>query len=348
MQESEIEKLINNLNQNKSHGPCSIPFKIRQNHVDVLKQPLTYLINLSFQQGIFPEALKTARVTPIVNKRDPQLPSNYCLIFFLSVFSKLYEKCMYSCLYLFLTKYKLLFKKQFGFRNNHSTSHALISLIDLLQKYLDNDYFVCGVIIDLKKALDTVNHEVFLVKLDFYGISGLANSWLKSFLKNRNQYVNLPGHSSSVKTATCGVLQSSILGPLLFPLYINDLQSIFSQSVLHHFTDGTNLFFPTKKIGTTESVINHELKLLVQWLQSNKLSLNENKTELITFRSLSKHLPREPDIRINNYNLKLHANIKYLGILIDKVLSCNKQIDDICTKLARANGIFSKLRYFVR
>ena len=200
---------------------------------------------------------------------------------------------MYSRLYAFLTKYKLLFKKQFGFRNNHSTSHALISLIDLIKKYLDNDYFVCGVFIDLQKAFDTVNHEILLVKLDFYGIRGLANSWLKSFLENRKQYVILPGHSSSVKTVTCGVPQGSTLGPLLFLLYINDLQSVFSKSVAH-------LLFPAKKLDTTESVINHELKLLVQWLRSNKLSLNETKTELIIFRSPWKHLPREPDIRINN------------------------------------------------
>ena len=184
VQETEIEKLINNLNKNKSLGRCNIPVKILQNHV--LKQPLTYLINLSFQRGIFPEALKTVRVTPIFKKEDSQLPSNYRPISVLPVFRKLYEKCMYSCLYAFLTKYNPLFKKQFGFRKNHSTSHALLSLIDLIKKYFDNDYFVCGVFIDLQKALDTVNHEILLVKLDFYGIYGLANSWLKSFLKTES------------------------------------------------------------------------------------------------------------------------------------------------------------------
>ena len=151
VQEIEIEKLINNLNKNKSLCRCNIPVKILQNHV--LKQPLTYLINLSFQRGIFPEALKTARVTNIFKKEDPLLPSNYRPISALSVFSKLYGKCMYSRLYAFLTKYKLLFKMQFGFTNNHSTSHALISLIDLIKKYLDNDHFVCGVFIDLQKHL---------------------------------------------------------------------------------------------------------------------------------------------------------------------------------------------------
>ena len=182
---------------------------------------------------------------------------------------------MCSLLYAFLTKYKLLLKKQFGFRNNRSTSHALISLTDLIKKYLHNNYFVCGVFIDLQKAFSTVNHEILLVKFDFYGIHGLAYNWLKSFLENRKQYVNLSGHSSSIKTVTCGVPQGLTLGSLLFLLYINDLRSVFSKSVVNHFADDTNLLWSSKKLNTIESIINQELKLLVQWLQSNKLSLNE-------------------------------------------------------------------------
>ena len=135
--------------------------------------------------------LKTARVKPIFNKDNSQIPSNYSPISMLSVISKLYKKSMYSRLYSFLTKYKMLLKKQFGFRNNHSTIHALISLVDLIKKHLDNDFLVCGIFIDVQKAFNTVNHDILLAKLDHYGIRGLANSWLSSSLKNRTQYVYL-------------------------------------------------------------------------------------------------------------------------------------------------------------
>ena len=150
--------------------------KILKNHPDDLKQPLAFMINLSFQQGVFPEALKNARVTPIFKKDNPQIPSNYRPISVLSVFSKLYEKCMYSRLYSFLTKYKILFRKQFGFRNNHSTIHALISLVELIKKHLDNNYFLCEIFIDPQKTFDTVNYDILLAKIDHYSIRGLTNS----------------------------------------------------------------------------------------------------------------------------------------------------------------------------
>ena len=291
VQESEIEKLINSSNQNKSLSPCSISVKVLKNHADVLKQPLAYLINFSFQQGLFPDALKTARVTPIFKKEDPQLFSSYSLISVMPVSSKLYEKRMYSRLYAFLINYKLLFKKQFGFRNNSSTSHALHSLTDLIKKYLDNDCF----------PSQSIGHCQPWNSPPFYGILELTNSWLRSFLENRKQYISLPGHSSSAKTVTCGVPQGSTLGPLLFLLYINSLQGVLSKSLVHHFASDTNLLFPAKKLCTIESIVNHELTLLVQWLRSKKISINKTKTELIIFRS---RLPYEPDIRINKWQNK--------------------------------------------
>ena len=172
-------------------------------------------MNLLSQQGVFTEALKTVRVKPIFKKDNPQFPSKHHPIVF-SVISKLYEKCMFSRRHSVLTKYKTLFQKQFGFGNNHSTIHALINIVDLIKKYLDNDYFVCGIFIDLKKAFDTtVYHDILVAKYDHYGIRGLFNSWLISFLKTRTQHVYLDGHSTITKEVTCGVPQGSTFGPLL-------------------------------------------------------------------------------------------------------------------------------------
>ena len=148
----------------------------------------------------------------------------------------------------------------------------------------------------------------------------MVNNCLRSFIKNRKQYVSLHGVSSSIKAITCSVPQRSTLGPLLFLLYIYDLQSAFSKSITRNFADNTNLIFLSKKLGTIESVINNELKHLIQWLRGNRLLFNETKTELIIFRSPWKQLPREADIRLNNCKLKLHTYVKYLGILIDKIL----------------------------
>ena len=203
---------------------------------------------------------------------------------------------MYSCLHSFLLKSKILFNRQFRFRNDYMTNHALFDLVDLIKEYLDNDYYDCGVFIDIRKAFDTANHGILLEKLEYYGIRGMVNNWLRSFIKNLKQYISPHGVSFSMKAITCGVPQGSTLGPLLFLLYINDLQSAFSKSITRSFADDTNLIFSSKKLGTIESVINNELKHSVQWLRGNSLSLNETKSELIIFRSPWKQLPRETDI----------------------------------------------------
>ena len=201
-------------------------------------------------------------MSPIHKKEDTVTVSNYRPISLLSVFSKIFEKAMYYRIYSFLCKYKQISTNQFGFRSNHSTEHAFINLMETIKKYLDNDETVCGVFIDLQKAFDTVNHEILLEKLNHYGIRSKENNWFRSFLTNRKQYVSINGFFSQTKIVRCGVPQGSTLGPLLFLIYINDLNNALDKCRIHHFADDTNLLFGNKCPSEISCFMNNELKLL--------------------------------------------------------------------------------------
>ena len=198
----------------------------------------------------------------------------------------------------------------------------------------------------MEKAFDTVNHKILCDKLDFYGLRGNVNKLLQSYLSNRKQYVSLNGFDSEVKDVTCGVPQGSSLGPLLFLLYINDFRLCLSETSSGHFADDTFIIYNSKKPKTIETIINTELKQVVKWLRLNRLSLNASKTELIFFHS-KRHALNYDDISIKFCGTKLHPvdHVKYLGMYIDKHLSWNVHIQELCKKLSRANGILSKLRY---
>ena len=173
---------------------------------------------------------------------------------------------------------------QFGFRKKHSTNHALLNIFENIKEKLDNKTFSCGVFIDLEKAFDTVNHKILVKKLEFYGIRGISNEWFCSYLSNRQQRVKLDGKKSSYLNISCGVPQGSILGPLLFLIYINDMKNSVKNSILHHFADDTNLLCSDTNEKLLERKMNEDLKLIYLWLCANRLSLNVDKTEFIVFR----------------------------------------------------------------
>ena len=181
------------------------------------------MINESFETSIFPDKLKIAKVIPAFKKGLTSTKSNYRQISLLSIFSKIFEKLMHKRLHKFLEVSESLFNLQFGFHSGHSTDHALVSLIDNIKSSLDNNRFGCGIFIDLQKAFDTVNHDIFLSKLEHYGIRGSSLTWFKSYLNDRKQFVSVNGYSSSICNITCGIIQGSVLGSLLFLIYINDL-----------------------------------------------------------------------------------------------------------------------------
>ena len=250
---------------------------------------------------------------------------------------------MYNRIELFLDEFKIIYAKQFGFRKKHSTNHALLSIVEQIRKNMDNKIFPCGVFVDLQKAFDTVNHNILIQKLKHYGINGKANDWISSYLNNRNQSVKLNGVLSNQNSISCGVPQGSILGPLLFLIYINDMHRALPQSTVYHFADDTNLVFNCKnqKIHKT---INNELKLLFDWLCANRLSLNVAKTEFIIFRPPRKKLHKRVYLKLNGVKIFESTKIKYLGVILDNKLSWKHHISELSKKLNRAVGMTYKIR----
>ena len=236
---------------------------------------------------------------------------------------------------------------QFGFRSKHSTSHALISITEKIREAIDSGKFSCGIFIDLQKAFDTVDHSILVSKLEYYGVRGLAKDWFFSYLDNRKQFVSINGFESSHRNIKSGVPQGSVLGPLLFLIYINDLAFSVKHSTVHHFADDTNLLCINKSLKTLYKNMNYDLRGITDWLNGNKISLNASKTEFVIFRKPGQSLHLEFKIKLNGKRLYPSNYIKYLGILIDENLSWKPHTLELTKKLSRANSMLSKIRYYV-
>ena len=216
-----------------------------------------------------------------------------------------------------------------------------------IQKAIDNGNNACGVFIDLQKAFDTVDHNILINKLEHYGIRGAALNWFKSYLSMRSQFVNINNTYSVTNTITHGVPQGSVLGPLLFIIYINDMHTAIKFSTVHHFADDTNLLYTNKSIKKINMHVNHDLQLLCQWLRANKLSLNADKTELVIFRSKTNKITKKLNFRISGQKIHPTTHLKYLGVYMDEYLNWDFQSTQIILKLQRANCMLSKVRHFV-
>ena len=275
------------------------------------------MFNLSFSAGVFPSIPKTCIVIPIF-KKDSQLNcSNYWPISLLSNIDKILERIMHNRFHNFLATNNLIYSLQFGFRQKHSTSHALIRPTDKIREQLDKGNFTCGIFDDFQKAFDTVDHQILIQKLNYYGIRRIANNRFSSFLQNRTQFVSINGFDSNVNAISCGVSQGSILGPLLFLIYINDLHFAIKHCNVHHFAD-TNLLNFNNSIKKINKQVGHDLKYLSYWFNTNKICYNVCKTKVVLFKSITKQTEATLKLKLNGKRLYTTNSVKYIGSKIDE------------------------------
>ena len=340
--EFEVLRTVKKIKNKKSNDPHGLSMEILKQVIPNIIKPLTYICNKSFIEGCFPDSMKISRIVPIFKAGDKNTLNNYRPISILPQFSKVLEKLFENRLLNFVEKNNVLDENQYGFRRNRSTTIALFDLSLKVSTFLDNKLSALGIFVDLRKAFDTIDHGILLKKVEYMGVRGIALKWVASYLNNRKQYVIFLSEHSSYADVMCGVPQGSILGPLLFILYINDICNISNYFTFTLFADDTTIVSAHHNIDILFSQANIELTKLYNWFCLNKLSLNIDKTSYTLFSN--KQDDPKNTINIDNINIKRVLSKKKLVVTIDHKLSWKTQIADVCKKVYRCTGILNKVK----
>lgn len=342
--EYEIMQIIKKLKPKTSCGFDEISSKLIKNSSMIIAAPLAHVINLSLLNGIVPTQMKIAKVIPTYKNNENNLLKNYRPISLLPTFSKILEKIVYKRLYMFLQKYELLYDSQYGFRKNLSTELAILEFQNRIIRSLENQNYTLGLFLDLSKAFDTLQHNILLNKLEHYGIRGNALNWFKSYLTGREQYVSYQGVNSERISILCGVPQGSVLGPLLFLIYTNDLHNISNYGKYILFADDTNIIFNDTNLQNLARNVTNELNEIGKWFNMNKLSVNVSKTTFILFSKTRIQQGIDIELKLNNILIEpLHAT-KFLGVIIQHDFSWEKHISKVCKKISQVNCSLSRLK----
>ena len=365
----DVVQIVSKLESKSSQDMFGISNFLLKKIIENIAIPLTHILNLSLQSGEIPSEFKNAKVKPIfkLNSKDSDLlclMSNYRPISLLPIFSKILEKLVALKLTKFLDENNLLYKHQYGFQRKKSTLHPMIHLLNKIAENDNEKKITIGVFCDLQKAFDCCSHKILLTKLAKLGVKGRELIWFENYLKNRQQFVNVNDGNSNLRFITKGVPQGSILGPLLFLIYINDLANCTSLFTLL-FADDSSFLISGKNLNELIVLLNVELKKICYWFRTNELSLHPGKTKFMIFTKNESNINfDELDIVLNNNNddqndenniIKLsfvNSNsetpaIKFLGIFIDPKLNFKHHIDAIHSKVSRSLFAINSAKHFI-
>lgn len=343
--EEEVIDCINNIKSHSAPGLDGISPKFVKMAKTIVAPYLTKLFNKCINEETFPDQFKIASVTPIPKKTSLKTINDFRPISLLPMFSKIFEKILVQRMTKFLNKNDVLTSSQFGFRTSSSTELAVTSIYDKLLQNLDENKITCSIYLDLRKAFDSVNHSIILKKLNHYGFRGSILSFFESYLKNRKICTKLDGKVSTLCDVSYGVPQGSVLGPLLFLLYVNDLPNV-SKFKTTLFADDTNLHLSHSNSKYLQQQVSQEIVKIDEWMRKNKLTLNYEKSNfMIIGNKLSK--TNGFKLVINKHVIPQTNSVKYLGVILDNNLSWQPHIESISKKLSKACGIIYKLRHYV-
>ena len=346
--EGYLFNILKNVEVTKAAGIDQISGKFLKDGARILAKPISELCNLSMTLGSFPDACKIAKVKPLFKKGSKTDPSNYRPISLLPLLSKVFERVVFNQTEEFLSLNKVLYDYQSGFRKNHSTDTCLSFLNDKILKGFDDGLLTGMILINLQKAFDTINHDILLKKLSIIGFSDHTVKWFQSYLSNRKFTVNLENSFSEVSNISCGVPQGSIVGPLLFLIYVNDMPMAVKCN-LFLYADDTCLVFQSKNVKDIEKQLNEDFAQICDWFVDNKLSIHfgEDKTKSILFASKSKIKKLQKlEIIYNSIPIKQHSRVTYLGCILEETMSGESMAHKVISKVnARLKFLHRKNKY---
>ena len=346
--DSEVRSALRELKVKKATGVDGIPSRLLKDGADVLTYPLTVLFNLSVQQCKIPGEWKKAKVTPLYKNGAKSDPKNFRPISVLPIVSKVHERLIHNQLASYFDENNLLCRSQSGFRKKHSTETAVTYFADQILMGMDKGLVTGAVFIDLAKAFDTIDHDVLIHKLKHYGVCDESLLWFKDYFCARKQFVTIDSHRSEELDIACGVPQGSILGPLLFIIYINDLSSCMRSCSVSMYAHDTAIYFAASTVNVVNDNINEDLNCLTEWLKDNYLVLNITKTKCILFCS-QRHGERNIALTVNLFGSCIESvtTFKYLGVVFDSHMTWKDQADHVYKKVAVRVNVLRRIRTFL-